>query len=93
MTDPTRAPSPSTVPPGQTREAAGLALDAAAMGIEGIELIDGLLKALGGAAGPGHAAAIVRAGAVIAELYIGPLHAMHDEALLLCDAPDAGGAA
>lgn len=76
------APNPSTVtvPLGQAREAAGRAVDAAAMGLEGLQLLDGLLRAIRALDDTGPAAAIARAGATIAELYSGPLQSMHDDA-------------
>lgn len=93
MTQSVRIPSTSTVSLGQARTAAGLALDAAGMGIEGLELIHGLLRAASALDDPRHLASIVRAGAVIAELYVGPLHGLHDDARQLAAALAEGGAA
>ncbi len=103
MTQSARLPSahPTDIPPllAQAREAAGAAIDAAAMGREGLQLLEGLLGAicaLGDA--PGHAAAIAHAGQVIAEFYLGPLESMYGDASALADElsarePGAGGAA
>jgi hypothetical protein len=93
MTQSVRIPSTSTVSLGQARINAGLALDAAGMGVEGLEIIQGLLRAARTLDDPRHLGSIVHAGAVIAELYLGPLHGMRDDAQQLADALADGGAA
>ena len=93
MTQSVRIPSTSTVSLGQARNAAGLALDAAGMGVEGLEIIQGLLRAARTLDDPRHLASILHAGEVIADLYLGPLHGLHDEAQQLADALADGGAA
>ena len=93
MTQSVRNPSPSTVPVEQAWRAAGFALDIASLGIEGLVILEGLLKAAATLDDKVHAAAVARAGAVIAELYLAPLYSQRDDAQRFADALHAGGAA
>lgn len=86
-------PTDSQTQNPSARVAAGLALDAAGMGVEGLEIIHGLLRAAQALDDPCHLASIVRAGVVIAEFYLGPLHGLHDDAQQLADQLADGGAA
>lgn len=74
------AESPVVVPLDQARGAAGLAVDAATLGLEGLQLLEGLLRGIRALDKASPAGAIADAGALLVDYYIGPLQGMREDA-------------